>query len=98
MSEDTRTELRLLRQQVASDFHWTVQALGDLDTRVTTRLNQLSADFSDTTRQLQGRMRLLEERFSRFLGLVEDDVTGVHSQLQDHETRLRRLEGGSPAA
>lgn len=48
--EDTIRELRLLREQMASGFQWTSQALGHLDGRVT----QLAHDWSDTTRQLQG--------------------------------------------
>lgn len=94
MERDTIRELRLLREQMSSDFQWTSQALGHLDGRVT----QLAHDWSDTTRQLQGRMRLIEERFSRFLGLVEGDVTDVREQLGDLQVRVTRLEGGTPAA
>lgn len=108
MSDETKNELRRLREQIAIDFQWTSGALGHLSSRIDAtadRVNELAAamehlraDFSETARQWQARMRLTDERFARFLELVETDVADVRSSLQDHEERLRRLEQGDPPA
>lgn len=102
MSQEMKGELRRLREQMAVDFQWTSGALVHLSGRiesVATAVEQLRADFSETARQWQGRMRLTDQRFGRFLEIVETDMTDVRASLQDHEERLRRLEqGGSPAA
>lgn len=102
MSDETRNELRRLREQIAVDFQWTAGALGHLSSRIdatadrvvelAAAVEHLRADFSETARQWQGRVRLMDQRFGRFLELVDGDLTDVRSSLEDHEARLRRLE------
>lgn len=108
MADEAKSELRRLREQIAVDFEWTAGALGHLNGRVdmvadqvaalASAVEHLRADFSETARQWQGRMRLTEQRFDRFLEVVESDVTNVRTSLEDHEERLRRLEQGGPPA
>lgn len=102
------SELSILKQQIADEFEITWRILGDtadrLDGRVdrvveqlnqaTQELKQLGADSSEGFRQVQGRMRLLEQRFATFVGALESETK---TRLDDHELRLQRLEA-PPAA
>ncbi len=93
------SELKILKEQIADDFQMTWKILGETAERVdriVLDLQKLGAEMSEGLRQVQGRMRLLEERFGKFVGVLEQEASRAHERLDDHEERLRRLE--DPAA
>lgn len=93
------SELKILKEQIADDFQMTWKILGETAERVdriVLDVQKLGAEMSEGLRQVQGRMRLLEERFGKFVGVLEQEASRAHERLDDHEERLRRLE--DPAA
>ncbi|GMU51520.1 MAG: hypothetical protein AMXMBFR33_06660 [Candidatus Xenobia bacterium] len=97
------SELKILKEQIADDFQMTWKILGETADRLDRRidrivldLQKLGGEMSEGLRQAQGRMRLLEERFGTFVGVLEQEASRAHERLDDHEERLRRLE--DPAA
>lgn len=104
------SELKILKEQIADDFQMTWKILGETADRLDDRidridqriqslsgdLKKLGGEMSEGLRQAQGRMRLLEERFGRFVGALEQEASSANERLDDHEERLRRLE--DPAA
>lgn len=97
------SEIKILKEQIADDFQMTWKILGETADRLDQRidrivldLQKLGGEMSEGLRQAQGRMRLLEERFGKFVGVLEQEATRAHERLDDHEVRLRRLE--DPAA
>ncbi|MEW6281091.1 MAG: hypothetical protein AB1758_20925, partial [Candidatus Eremiobacterota bacterium] len=75
-------EFRNLREQMKSDFEWTVSALCDVRDRMT---------------EVADRMGHLERRFESAMDILQEEVTSHDSRLDDHERRLCKLEG-DPAA
>jgi hypothetical protein len=97
------SELKILKEQIADDFQMTWKILGETADRLDRRidrivldLQKLGGEMSEGLRQAQGRLRLLEERFGTFVGVLEQEASRAHERLDDHEERLRRLE--DPAA
>ncbi|MBT9585477.1 hypothetical protein IV102_19195 [bacterium] len=54
-------------------------------------IQQVKADHQETSRTLQGRSRLLEDRFGKMLDLVASNVTDSPTRL-DFEALLARIE------
>ena len=76
-------EMRTMRDQV--------RALHDqLDASVET-VDRVKADQKETSRTLQGRARLLEDRFGKMLDLVASNVADSPTRL-DFEALLARIE------
>ncbi len=59
---------------------------------------RLGREVAEGQRWMQGRMRLLGERFDNILGAVERDYSQDHDPLLDLRTRVERLEQDRPPA
>lgn len=106
------TEIRDLRRQVNDDFQFNAMAMKGLaeDTTakfklITDTIQDLSANFSERMNQVEGRLRLQEQRFNRMLEAVEEVLldtrasSATKADLEEVRARLDRLEQGSnPAA
>lgn len=75
------TEIRDLRRQVTDDFQFNALAMKGLaeDTTakfkiITDTIQDLSANFSERMNQVEGRLRLQEQRFNRMLEAVEEVI------------------------
>lgn len=101
--------LDLLREQMASDFQVTWKIMGSTASRVeehalaleeiSRRVVVLSRETAEGLRQVEGRMRLMEQRFGVFLDAVQNEVHGtMRAELADLRSRVERLEKGSPPA
>lgn len=69
------TELRLMREQITSDFQMTWKMMGSTADSVETlrkAVDQGFADVAERLRQVEGRMRLTEQRFDAMLQAVEN--------------------------
>ena len=78
-----------------------MQALRDQMDATNQTVTQLREDLRETTRTLQGRARLLEDRFGKMLDLVEVTVADAPTRidLEELAERVQALEHGrNPAA
>lgn len=90
-------DLRSLREQVLSDFRWTSLALGQVANDMARLGEQVAKDMgnmAERMRQVEGRMRLMEQRFSRFLEAVDMEKAS-REELRSLESRVARLEEAS---
>lgn len=96
--------LKVLRDQMASDFQVTCKIMGATADQVERQglkleamareIASLSSRTAEGLRQVEGRMRLMEQRFGVFLDVIEHDL-GQRSQqadLDDLRARVERLE------
>lgn len=97
--EASRLDKRLdeLGEQTESGFtrvQVQMLALQDQMGGVVESIGQVKADYRETARTLQGRSRLLEDRFGKMLDLVEITVaeTPTRTDFDDLKRRVEALE------
>lgn len=110
---DFKQELRELRLQMATDFKFTALALKDVGQRfragmtemaqatqaLSRKMNAMGRDTDERLSQVEGRMRLQEQRFTLVLGAVEDSLFDWKPEIEEIKARLDRLEQkADPAA
>lgn len=104
-------EIRQLRVQMASDFQSTWKLMGETADRLEEHAKETAAQLerqgresAERFRQVEGRMRLLEQRFGKMVEAVENAVQSARAdvptqgQLAALEARVEALEQRMPPA
>lgn len=102
---DVKQELREIRTQMASDFDFTALALKDMGQtfragmdEMSRRMDAMGREMEERFNQLQGRMRLQEQRFGRMLDAVESAMDEWKPEVSDLKQRVEALERRNPPA
>lgn len=66
--------------------------------RISSDMTRMGADWNERIRQVEGRMRLMDQRFDSMLTAVQNQQGSFGQQLQSLDERVTRLEEGSPPA
>ena len=105
--EAVRLDDKIDQLAVRSDQSWhrmetQIEAVRDQLAAVVVGIQQVRADNQETARTMQGRSRLLEERFGKMLDLVEATVSDAptRTELEELAERVTALERAkeNPAA
>lgn len=96
--------LKILRDQMASDFQVTWKVLGSTANQVEEQglkiealareIAALNGRTAEGLRQAEGRMRLMEQRFGLFLDAIQGDLQqrALQQDLDELRERVARLE------
>lgn len=111
MSSQWMDEIKAIRQQMSDDFQFTAMAMRGLavDTQLQLRLlsstiDSLSANFSERLTQVEGRMRLMDQRFGKMMDAVESGLDSNRrtlaskAEVDDLRLRVEKLEQERPGA
>lgn len=93
--DEVLTEIRVLKEQAASDFEWTAQALGDVSERMIKLGDHVRVDLLDLATHVhgemsqmgqvmkgtQGRLGQLDQRFSAILAAFEKTLQGMKANF-----------------
>ncbi|MBT9589065.1 hypothetical protein IV102_37375 [bacterium] len=84
-------EMQTMRAKIQEQLQAMILAINDQVGAVVKSIEQVKADHKETTRTLQGRSRLMEDRFGKMLDLVETSVGDAPTRI-DYEALAERLE------
>ena len=84
-------EMQTMRAKIQAQLQAMIVAINDQIAAVVESIEQVKADQKETTRTLQGRTRLMEDRFGKMLDLVESSVGNAPTRI-DYEALAERLE------
>jgi len=92
--EEIRTELKLLKNQMSSDFQYITLGMSEMASQLRNGAERMA--------QLEGRMRLQDQRFGQMLDAVdqalEKIISGDVPVIQDLAPRVEALERKGTAA
>lgn len=105
------TDLKVMRDQITSDFQMTWKMMGETANGIDAlrqTVDQGFADVAERLRQVEGRMRLTEERFTAMMEAVTEEHLQIRRNvaelraeveiLRDLPARVEALEKRPPAA